>query len=189
VAKYTAAGHTVAGVAADLSRSDALPAVLAGIVAAHGPVAVAHYNAAVLGVPFTAPPADVAAAIAVNVTSLHVAFNSLLPGFQAAGRGVFLLTGGGFGKNGAWAAPHGAHVGAAAKAYYKNFAESANATFGPTGIHVVTVSLNALLYGSAYAPRPADDVAANDALRGRLSAAFYEAATTLPAETAYVDVA
>jgi NAD(P)-dependent dehydrogenase (short-subunit alcohol dehydrogenase family) len=187
--KYRAMGHRVFGFVADLSDPAAVPVVLAQIVAEHGPVAVAHYNAVVIGLPYSASPAELAAATNVNVVSMHVAFNTLLPAFQAARAGVFLLTGGGFGKNGAWAAPYGAGFGAAAKAYYRNFAESANATFAKDGVHVVAVSLNAMLHGSALFPDAASDPAANDALRARIAAAFYSAATELSADVAYVDVA
>jgi hypothetical protein len=59
------------------------------------------------------------------------------------------LTGGGFAENGAWSVGFNAQFGAAAKSYFKNFSQSAHATFSPEGIHIATIQVSRLVYGGA----------------------------------------
>ncbi len=134
VKKYAGLG-VVGSFPGDLSNPESVPSLIENIHAAFGPINVAVYNASAIA-PYDASPTQVVATNNVNTVSMHVAYNTLLPVFQKRGSGCFLLTGGGFAENGAWSAPFGLQFGAAAKAYYRNFAESALATHKDNGVNV-----------------------------------------------------
>ncbi len=72
--------------------------------------------AAAIALPANPTVEETIANVNINITSVHVAFNTLLPLWRAAGKGTFLLTGGGLGINGAWSVGYGLQFGAAAKA-------------------------------------------------------------------------
>ncbi len=61
--------------------------------------------------------AELVAANNANHTSAQVALFHLQPKFAARGGGVFLLTGGGLSRNGAWSVGMGLQFGAPVKSY------------------------------------------------------------------------
>jgi len=177
--KWVAKGATVKGYAADLSKSAEMPALVERITAELGPIDVVVYNATV-SVPYTASPDEIAWASNININSMHVVYNTVLPSYKARGSGAFLLTGGGFAYNGAWSVGLNFQFGAAAKAYYRNFAQSASATHKGDGINVVCMTVKSLVKSSNI-PMAVDHDAA---FRPILGAAFYKAATAPASEWA-----
>ena len=105
-------------------------------------------------------------------------YNTLYPTYKARGSGAFLLTGGGFAYNGAWSVGLNFQFGAAAKAYYRNFAQSASATHKADGVNVVCMTVKSLVKSSNI-PMPVDHDAA---FRPILGEAFYKASTAAPAD-------
>merc|ERR1711998_360043 len=61
--------------------------------------------------------------------------------------GCFLLSGGGYSDNGAYSVGGGHQFGSPVKAYFKNFAEAALATFSKDGINVCNLHICDLLFG------------------------------------------
>jgi len=156
---------------ADFSVPAQVVTVLADIQASLGAIDVCIYNAAATA-PFDATPEQLAAAINVNVVSMHSAYNTLLPQFKARGAGVFLLTGGGFALNGAWSVGLGFQLGAAAKAYFRNFAQSASATHKGAGVHVCCMTVMSMINSDLI-----KDVADDAAFRVVCGDAYLRAAT------------
>ena len=185
-ARYVSNGHNVKGYACDLSKPEDVPALLERIAAEMGPINVAIYNATIAVVSYTAPLAEIEAAVATNITSLHVAFNHLLPRWQESGGGTFLLSGGGLAANGAYSVGFNFQFGAAAKSYFKNFAESALATFASSGIHVTCMTISGLTYGGDNV-RGDHDAEANAQWKIKLGDAYVQTAE-LPASLWVPDV-
>lgn len=79
---------------------------------------------------------------------------------------------------GAWAVPFGAQFGATAKAYYKNFAESAFATLSGEGITVVNVKVKSLLFGGDNITIEDKDPVASQAFRVKVGQVFLDAVTS-----------
>ena len=115
-AEYAAVGATVRGFSIDLSAPETVAGVLGDIAAALGPIDVVVYNATTPRLDPSASLAELQAAVNVNITSVHVAFYTMLPLWKAAGKGTFLLTGGGFANNCAWSAAWGMQFGSPTKA-------------------------------------------------------------------------
>ncbi len=99
--KFTALGQgIVKGFALDLSQPDSIAPAFKQITDALGRIDVAIYNAAYFNVNYED---DVDAFIKgsnVNIVSMHATLSALIPQWKAAGRGVFLLSGGGFAIDG-----------------------------------------------------------------------------------------
>ena len=90
--------------------------MLGDIAAALGPIDVVVYNATTPRLDPSASLAELQAAVNINITSVHVAFYTMLPLWKAAGKGTFLLTGGGLANNGAWSVGMGMQFGSPTKA-------------------------------------------------------------------------
>jgi len=180
-AAYKAKGRTVKGFVGDLAKPKEVPALLQKIAAEFGPIDVAIYNATQGVVPYEAPIDEIESGIAINITSLHVAFNSLLPSWKAAKKGTFLLTGGGFGNNGAWSVGYGYQFAASTKAYFKNFAEAANATFSKEGIHVCTMVVSGAVYGGDQLSVPDPNPEESKKFRHLIGSTYVEQAEAAPA--------
>lgn len=133
--------------AGDLSQPETIAPLINRIHAELGSIDLIIYNATTIGLPYDAPIEKLISNVHINITSLHVAFNAALPLFKAAGKGAFFTSGGGFGVNGAWGVPYGAQFGAAAKAYFRNFAQSGFATFKEENIFVSNLNIQSLVYG------------------------------------------
>lgn len=175
-AAYTAKGHNVKGFSCDLSQPTAIQETLAAIISEFGPINVVIYNACNGVLPFTATPAEIQAATNVNIVSMHAAFNYLLPLWQADGGGTFLLSGGGLSVNGAYSVPFSLQFGAASKSYFKNFAESAHATFNTASIHVCCMTISGLVYGGDTITAADPDPEASALWRMKLGNAYVHAA-------------
>jgi len=133
--------------AGDLSKPETIAPLINRIKSEMGSIDVVLYNATSISVPNDVSIDQLISNVHINTTSLHATFNSTLPIFQAAGKGTFFTSGGGFGTNGAWAVPYGAQFGAGAKAYFRNFCQSAHATFKDKHIFVCNLNIQALVYG------------------------------------------
>lgn len=155
-AEHTAKGQTVKAYTCDLAHPSTLPALLTAVAADLGPIEVAIYNATQLRFAPSPSADELTGAVHVNITSLHTVFNTLLPAWEAAGKGTMILTGGGLSMNGAWSLQLDAPLCAAAKAYYKNFAESQHATFSASGIHVCCLTICGAVGGTKAHNAPAD---------------------------------
>jgi 3-oxoacyl-[acyl-carrier protein] reductase len=146
-ADYQSKGDRVFAFVADLSKPEEVVQVIQRIVSELGHIHVGIYNATQGIVPYDAAPEQFESAANVNITSMHSAFGALLPAWREAHSGRFLLTGGVFGNNGAWSVGFNFQFGAAAKAYFRNFAESASTTFNGDGISVVNMCVASMVYG------------------------------------------
>lgn len=146
--EWKAKGKDVKAFPGDLSKPETIPALIDDIESTFGKINVAIYNATVLGLPYSASVAEISHGININIVSFHVAFNHLAAKWQQRNSGgKFISTGGAFGENGAWSVPYGAQFGAATKAYLKNFAQSASATFKEQNILVGNIIIGGLVYG------------------------------------------
>eukprot|EP01038_Epipyxis_sp_PR26KG_P011066 gene11066-14853_t len=145
--KYQEKGFSVEGFACDLSIPESLPAVLNVVESKFGFIDVAIYNAtsAILG--FEESPEVYIKHCSINTVSIHVAFATLLPSWKAAGKGVFLMTGGGLANNGAWSVGMNMQFGAPTKSYMRNLAQGFLATFKDSGIRVTCMTVMGLMYG------------------------------------------
>jgi NADP-dependent 3-hydroxy acid dehydrogenase YdfG len=131
----------------DLSKPETVQDLLNNIAKDLKSLDAVVYNGVVTSVPYDAPLSTIMDATNINITSLHVAFNTALIHFKKAGHGRFYISGGGAGIDGSWSVPFGMQFGAAAKAYDKNFAQSANATFGKEGIYTCCFVICNLVFG------------------------------------------
>jgi len=170
--KWAAQGVVVKAYPVDLSKPEQVPALLGQVAADLGPIDVVIYNAATSAA-YDATPEQIVAATNVNIVSMHQAYNTLLPLYKARGSGAFLLTGGGFAYNGAWSVGLGFQMGAAAKAYYINFAQSASATHKDAGVNVVCMTVMGMVASDLVKAEVAgDDVA----FRNKVGEAYFQAA-------------
>jgi NADP-dependent 3-hydroxy acid dehydrogenase YdfG len=131
----------------DLSKPETVADLINSIARDLKSLDAVVYNGCVTRVPYDASLSTVIDASNTNITSLHVAFNTALIHFKKAGHGRFYISGGGLCFDGSWSVPLGMQFGAAAKAYNKNFAQSANATFGKEGIHTTCFVISNLVFG------------------------------------------
>lgn len=146
--EWKAKGKEVKGFFGDLSKPETIPSLIEDIETTFGKIDIAIYNATVLNQSYSASPVEIAKGININIVSFHVVFNTLVTKWQEReSGGRFLSTGGGLGENGAWSVPYQAQFGAATKAYFKNFAESALATFQDKRILVGNIIVVGLVYG------------------------------------------
>jgi len=157
----------------DLSKPDTIPDLINRIYSEMGSIDVVLYNATSIAVAYDAPLEQLISNTHINVTSLHAAFNAALPVFRAAGKGAFFTSGGGFGTNGAWAVPYGAQFGAAAKAYFRNFAQSGFASFKDENIFVSNLNIQALVFGGTNITFEDPDPEKSLAFRSRLGDAVW----------------
>jgi NADP-dependent 3-hydroxy acid dehydrogenase YdfG len=175
---YTKKGNKVHPYACDLSKPETLAAVFDQIVQELGSVSVVVYNATDPGINmYDANPQRVADGVAITVTSVHVSFNYFLQKWKAektAGR--YLITGGGFCKDGSWSVPWSLQFPAASKAYYKNFAESADATFKAENIRCCCVTAFGVVFHGDNVTFPDPDPAANNQFREKLGNTYVEMA-------------
>ena len=165
---------TVKGFAFDLTNPAGVKDFLASISAAFGlPIKVVYYNAVKFNLPHDAPADEVVAGCNVNFATLWTAFGAVLPEWLASeGGGGFIMSGGGLASNGAPAAQFGAQFGATQKAFVKNFAESAQATYADKGVHVCALEINSLVFGGVNIPDEYNqDPEGAKAFEGRLKAA------------------
>jgi len=174
--KYTDRGLNVVGYSVDLSNPQTIPPVISKIIADQGSLDVAIYNATHAILPYDVSLADLQAAVTINQTSLHYTFNTLLPIWKAAGKGVFLTSGGGLAGNGAWSVGLNMQFGAATKSYFKNFCESTTATFAGDNIRATNMSIQALVYGGTNVTFEDPDPEKSNAFRVKLGNAFLSAA-------------
>ena len=125
----------------------------------------------------TASLEELQAAVNINIASMHAAFHGALPAWLSAGKGNFLLTGGGLSANGAYSVGLGLQFGSPTKSYFKNFAQAYNATYGKDGVHVCCITVSGLVYGGDIITGGDKDSKAQTAFRKRLSEAFVAQAT------------
>ncbi len=176
--KEKEAGHDVTGYSINLAQPEGLGAVYDQIIADFGGnITGVIYNATSFGQgSYEASVEQITAIANVNVVSLHVTFNHFLAHWKKNGSaGRFVMTGGGFSRNGAWSIGIGAQAGAAAKAYFKNFAESTDATFAKDNIRTVCVTVAGLVYGGDVVKMPDPNPEASAKFRQQVGDAFFGA--------------
>jgi short-subunit dehydrogenase len=132
----------------------------------------------------TASVEELQAAININITSVHAAFYAALPAWLSAGKGNFLLTGGGLSANGAYSVGLGLQFGSPTKSYFKNFAQAYNATYGKDGVHVCCITVSGLVYGGDIITGGDKDSEAQAAFRKLLADTYVAQATN---KDAFVD--
>ncbi len=121
---YAKKGQKVVSFPYDLSDFAGLPALINRVWETMGGIDVCHYNPTVT-VGYTSTAEEFVKAVNINVTSVHTSFGALLPLWRARSTGgTFMLSGGSLGDNGANSVGYGLQFGAAAKAYFQNFAEA-----------------------------------------------------------------
>jgi NAD(P)-dependent dehydrogenase (short-subunit alcohol dehydrogenase family) len=176
--EYAKKGNNVVPYACDLTHPETLSAVYDQIQQDLGEISVVVYNGADFGLGmYDATPARVADGVAVNITSLHVSFNHFLQKWKNAERpGRFLVTGGGFEANGAYSVSFGLQFGSAAKSYYKNFAQSADATFKSQNIRTCCVTVASLVFGGVNVTMDDPDPEANGKFREKIGNFFVDMA-------------
>lgn len=138
---------------ADVADEAALRAALDRAAAELGPPTVVVHNAAVIrpDVVGELSAAELLDTLAVNVGSVLTAAAHTLPGMAVRGRGTFVVTGG---MPQAVPAYVSLSIG---KAAVRSAVEVLDATYGPAGVHVATVTVGgAVAPGTAYDP---DDIA------------------------------
>lgn len=145
--KWKDKGGNVQGFVCDLSKTGGIADTVAEVIKAMGSIDVAIYNATTFVVGWDSPVDEVQRGVDVSITSMQVVFRELLPAWQKSKKGCFLLSGGGYTKNGAWSVPAGHEFGSAVKAYFKNFAEAASAKFSEEGINVCCLTICDLVFG------------------------------------------
>ena len=99
-APFVSDGKKVYGFSADFSKPESLKALIGEIFDKMGKIDVCIYNAAIGHVDYEASAADFSSAANVNVISMHALLSAVLPSWKAAGKGVFLITGGGYALDG-----------------------------------------------------------------------------------------
>jgi NAD(P)-dependent dehydrogenase (short-subunit alcohol dehydrogenase family) len=151
VEELAAVGVAAHAFPADVGHEPSLRLALEGFAAAHGAPAVLIHNASanLPGVPSQVPPDDVLAGFRVGVLSALVALQEVAPAMTAAGRGTFLVTGGGVALT-PWP---GATALSIQKAGVRALALAAARELAPAGIHVATVTVAGVISaGSAFDP-------------------------------------
>jgi NAD(P)-dependent dehydrogenase (short-subunit alcohol dehydrogenase family) len=181
--KHKQQGQEVVGYSINLAQPETLGQVYDQIIADFGgSITGVIYNATSFGQGcYEYSVEQLTATANINVVSLHVTFNHFLAHWKktnAAGR--FALTGGGLSRNGAWSVGFSAQAGAAAKAYFKNFAESADATFANDNIRTVCVTVAGLVYGGDTVKMEDPNPEASQKFRAKVGDSFYGAIANAP---------
>jgi len=149
---YAEKGKKVIGFPFDLSDSVGVIGLVNRVWEIMGGIDACLYNPTVT-VAYTSTPEEFSKAANINITSVHTSFSALLPLWRGRGTGgIFMLSGGGLGDDGAKGAAYGLQFGAAAKAYFRNFAESTHATFVSEGIYTVCWKVSSLVFGGTTIP-------------------------------------
>jgi len=149
---YAEKGKKVIGFPFDLSDSVGVIGLVNQVWETMGGIDVCLYNPTV-SVAYTSTPEEFSTAANINITSVHTSFSALLPLWRARGTGgTFMLSGGALGDDGSKGAAYGLQFGAAAKAYFRNFAESTHATFVSEGIYTVCWKVSSLIFGGSTIP-------------------------------------
>jgi NAD(P)-dependent dehydrogenase (short-subunit alcohol dehydrogenase family) len=144
----TLPGRTLA-LTADVTDEAGLRAALDRAAAELGPPAVVVHNAAIIRADAVGELSAAALldTLAVNVVSVLTAAAHTLPGMAGRGRGTFVVTGG-------MPEPVPGYVSLSiGKAAVRTAVDLLDATYGPAGVHVATVTVGgAVAPGTAYDP-------------------------------------
>jgi NAD(P)-dependent dehydrogenase (short-subunit alcohol dehydrogenase family) len=139
----------VAAYPADAGSPEQLERALAAVVADHGVPDVVVYNAAIIraDAPGELSPAELAETWSVNVSGILVTAMATIPAMAERGRGTFLVTGG-------LPRPVPSHVSLSlGKAGARAVASMLADYFGPSGVHVATVTVaGTVAPGTSYDP-------------------------------------
>lgn len=155
VKAFAAKGITANAFAADVGDAEGIPALVAKIRGALGPIAAMHWNAYSGGAGdlLTATPVDIAATVGIATASLVAAVQAALPDLKEA-KGSVLVTNGGLGffdakvdeMGVAWNAM-GLSIANAAK---KKLVGLLNVKLKPEGVYVGEVVVLGLVKGTAF---------------------------------------
>lgn len=161
--------NTVFGVAAfacDVTDAASITSALSAIERGLGPIDTLVYNAGkfVRGDALSVSPADFETAWRVNALGAFLCAQHVLPAMVAAGRGNIIFVGATASRRGAAQAV----AFAAAKAAQRLMAESLARAYGPQGVHVSLLVIDAVvgepLMRARFSDRPDDFFCAPDAV-------------------------
>lgn len=142
-------GDSVLGLTADVTDDAAITAALDRVIDSHGVPDAVVYNAAVIRADRVGElsSAELGATLAVNALGALTVAGHVAPLMAARGDGSLLFTGG-------MPAVKPDHVSLSlGKAALRTVADLLEATYGPSGVHVATVTVyDAVVPGTAYDP-------------------------------------
>jgi NAD(P)-dependent dehydrogenase (short-subunit alcohol dehydrogenase family) len=138
-AEFATLGIRATGYAVDLADDQAFQRTLQQIVAAHPDIDILHYNASAYN---PALPSEIRmdvllADLKVNIAGAVLAYQAVLPGMKAKGRGAVMLTGGGT----AFQAPANLASLGIGKAGMRSLVFTLAEECAPLGIHVATITV------------------------------------------------